>query len=547
MKMSMDGIFVHYLTYEFNNTILKAKINKIYQPNPLEILLQLRTSNQTFQLLISASLDSSRIYLTKQAFENPQVPGNFCMILRKYIERGIITSISQYQNDRLIIFTINTYNEMGDNADYRLIVEIMGRNSNVILINEDNKIIDSIRRVPPTENNNRYIIPKATYVFPIQNDLLNPFEVDVSYPIANYQGIAKVIQNEIMNYYDGDVKKFLENKIVPNIYTKENKQDFYCFLLSSFNSDSILTFKTLSEMLDYFYNVCKQTINYTNMDLIKQVKRLITHQNTKLANLIDDLNKAEENLKYKDLGILLQANLYMVKKGMTSINVIDFIHNGEEITIDLNPMLDASKNLKQIFNKCKKDSNALIEVTNQINKTKEEIRYLNDILSMLEFATASELDEIKLDLITNSEQYKNKAKKLSSKKNNKISIQHFNYEDVTIYVGKNNIQNDYLTNKLARNNDYWFHVKDGSGAHVVVSVPNNNPSFTLSEQVIRLAASIAGYYSKYSKSSTVPIDYTKVQYIKKIPGTKGYHVTYTNQKTIYIDPDYELIKQYLRK
>ena len=255
--MSMDGIFVHYLTYEFNNTILKAKINKIYQPNPLEILLQLRTSNQTFQLLISASLDSSRIYLTKQAFENPQVPGNFCMILRKYIERGIITSISQYQNDRLIIFTINTYNEMGDNADYRLIVEIMGRNSNVILINEDNKIIDSIRRVPPTENNNRYIIPKATYVFPIQNDLLNPFEVDVSYPIANYQGIAKVIQNEIMNYYDGDVKKFLENKIVPNIYTKENKQDFYCFLLSSFNSDSILTFKTLSEMLDYFYNVCK--------------------------------------------------------------------------------------------------------------------------------------------------------------------------------------------------------------------------------------------------------------------------------------------------
>lgn len=545
--MSMDGIFVHYLTDEFNNTILKAKINKIYQPNPLEILLQLRTSNQTFQLLISASLDSSRIYLTKQAFENPQVPGNFCMILRKYIERGIITSISQYQNDRLIIFTINTYNEMGDNADYRLIVEIMGRNSNVILINEDNKIIDSIRRVPPTENNNRYIIPKATYVFPIQNDLLNPFEVDVSYPIANYQGIAKVIQNEIMNYYDGDVKKFLENKIVPNIYTKENKQDFYCFLLSSFNSDSILTFKTLSEMLDYFYNVCKQTINYTNMDLIKQVKRLITHQNTKLANLIDDLSKAEENLKYKDLGILLQANLYMVKKGMTSINVIDFIHNGEEITIDLNPMLDASKNLKQIFNKGKKASNALIEVTNQINKTKEEIRYLNDILSMLEFATASELDEIKLDLITNSEQYKNKVKKLSSKKNNKISIQHFNYEDVTIYVGKNNIQNDYLTNKLARNNDYWFHVKDGSGAHVVVSVPNNNPSFTLSEQVIRLAASIAGYYSKYSKSSTVPIDYTKVQYIKKIPGTKGYHVTYTNQKTIYIDPDYELIKQYLRK
>ncbi len=545
--MSMDGIFIHYLVDEFNNTILKSKINKIYQPNPLEILLQLRNSNQTFQLLISASLDSSRIYLTKQSFENPQVPGNFCMILRKYIERGIITNIAQYQNDRLIIFTINTYNEMGDNADYRLVVEIMGRNSNVILINEDNKIIDSIRRVPPTESNNRYIIPKATYVFPVQSDLLNPFDSEFNYPVSSYQGIAKGIQNEIVNYYEGNVKDFLSNPVVPNIYTKEKKQDFYCFILQSFNNNEIITFNTLSEMLDHFYNVCKQTINYTNMDLIKQVKRLITHQNTKLTNLIDDLNKAEENLKYKDLGILLQANLYMVKKGMDSITVVDFIHNNEEVTIDLNPMLDASKNLKQIFNKGKKASNALIEVNNQINKTKEEIRYLNDILSMLEFATASELDEIKLDLIKNSEQYKSKAKKISSRKNNKISIQHFNFEDVTIYVGKNNIQNDYLTNKLARNNDYWFHVKDGSGAHVVVSVPNNNPSFVLSEQVIRLAASIAGYYSKYSKSSTVPIDYTKVQYIKKIPGTKGYHVTYTNQKTIYIDPDYELIKQYLRK
>ena len=165
---------------------------------------------------------------------------------------------------------------------------------------------------------------------------------------------------------------------------------------------------------------------------------------------------------------------------------------------------------------------------------------------MIEFSTATELEEIKLDLFSNSEQYKNKVKKLA-KKNKKLEIQHFTFQDVTIYIGKNNLQNDYLTNKLARNNDYWFHVKDSSGAHVIVSVPGNASDYQMNEETIRLAANLSAYYSKYSSSSSVPVDYTKVKYLKKIPGMKGYHVTYTNQKTIYIDPSYDLIKNYLRK
>lgn len=544
--MSMDGIFVHYLVEEFNSFLAKGKINKIYQPNPLDIVIQIKKDGATYQLLLSASLDSSRLYLTKQTFVNPATPGNFCMLLRKYIERGIITNIKQYQNDRIIMFEVNTFNELGDTVNYHLIIELMGRNSNVILIDENNKIIDAIRKLPPSDATSRYIIPKASYEFPIQENKVNPFTDNTDNVLLdNIQGLAKNIEKEIVEYYHGEILAFLSKKVKPTIYQNGNKFDYYCFDLNSYQMINN-NFVTLSEMLDYYYNQYKKTINYSNSDLIKQVKRLITHQKTKLNNLNDDLLKAKDNIKFKDLGILLQANLYNVKKGMSSITVTNFLGSNEELTISLNPELDPSKNLKQIFTKGKKASNALIEVQKQIDKVTSEISYLEDIQSMIEFSTATELEEIKLDLFSNSEQYKNKVKKLA-KKNKKLEIQHFTFQDVTIYIGKNNLQNDYLTNKLARNNDYWFHVKDSSGAHVIVSVPGNASDYQMNEETIRLAANLSAYYSKYSSSSSVPVDYTKVKYLKKIPGMKGYHVTYTNQKTIYIDPSYDLIKNYLRK
>lgn len=544
--MSMDGIFIHYLVEEFNSFLTKGKINKIYQPNPLDIVIQVKKDGGTYQLLLSASLDSSRLYLTKQTFVNPATPGNFCMLLRKYIERGIITNIKQYQNDRIIMFEINTFNELGDNVNYHLILELMGRNSNVILIDENNKIIDAIRKLPPSDTTTRYIIPKANYELPIQENKVNPFTDNTDDVLLdNIQGLAKNIEKEIVEYYHGEIQTFLSKKVKPTIYQNGNKFDYYCFDLNSYQMVNN-NFVTLSEMLDYYYNQYKKTINYSNSDLIKQVKRLITHQKTKLNNLNDDLLKAKDNIKFKDLGILLQANLYNVKKGMSNITVTNFLGNNEELTISLNPELDPSKNLKQIFTKGKKASNALIEVQKQIDKVTSEISYLEDIQSMIEFSTATELEEIKLDLFSNSEQYKNKVKKLT-KKNKKLEIQHFTFQDVTIYIGKNNLQNDYLTNKLARNNDYWFHVKDSSGAHVIVSVPENASDYQMNEETIRLAANLSAYYSKYSSSSSVPVDYTKVKYLKKIPGMKGYHVTYTNQKTIYIDPSYDLIKNYLRK
>lgn len=547
--MSADGIFIHYLVEELKEKIENTKINKIYQPNPLDIVIQFRNHSQVYQLLCSASLDHPRIYLTNQNFVNPDVPGNFCMLLRKYIERGILKTITQFENDRLIEFTIHSYNELGDTVYFKLIFELMGRNSNLILVNEENQIIDAIRKLPPSETSTRIILPKATYTYPKQEAVMNPFEIDTLDEISGYQlqGVSKPIYHEIKEFYPTQVQSFLHQTICPTLYTLEKKTDFYCFSLNSFSNALRKEFSTLSELLDYYYQQTKKTVNSGNASIIKQVKRWMSHQVTKLNNLNQDLENATENIKYKDLGILLQANLFLVQKGWKEITVSNFLHNNEPITIPLNPDIEPSKNLKQIFSKGKKAEHALVAIQHQINKTKEEIEYLEDIQLMLQYATTHELEEIKQDLAINCEQFANKRKLFSSKKKLKMDIQHFSFEDVTIWIGKNNIQNDYLTHHLARNNDFWFHVQNASGAHIVVSIPHNDANYTLSEKVIRLASNLASYYSKYSGSSSVPVDYTKIKYIKKIPGRKGYFVTYTNQKTIYIDPNFELIQSYLRK
>jgi len=538
--MSMDGVFIHFLTCELNECLNGAKINKIYQPNPKDIILQLKAKSKTHQLFLSASFEAPRIYITNQTYENPNSPLNFCMVLRKHIERGIIRNISQYENDRIIMLTIDAYNEMSDKVAYTLIFEIMGRRSNIILVNEEFNIIDALTKILPNESNARYIIPHAKYNFPCQDGMLNPFKENCT--LDNAQGISFPIKREITEYYSSDIFLFLNQKVTPTIFKKGDKTDFYCFLLKGY--DSHLSFSSLSEMLEHYYNTYKLQLNSSNLDLIKQIKRLINHEQTKLSNLESDLEKAVDNLRFKDLGIILQANLYKVKKGMTSISLNNFLTDNSIVDISLDPTIDPSKNLKKIFTTGKKAQNATFFLAEQIEKTKDVLRYLQDLLLMTEFQTSSELEQIKDELSQMMPRFKNTKTKSKKKK---IEIQHFTFEDVTIYIGKNSVQNDYLTNKLAHSNDYWFHVKDASGAHIVVSVPSNDPAFTLSEQTIRLASMIAAYYSGLKNSSSVPVDYTKIRYVKKISGLKGYNVTYTNQKTIYIDPSYDALIPYLRK
>ena len=264
--MSIDGCFIHYLTTELNKEILNFKINKIYQPAPLEIVLQLRGKNETGlivnkQLLISSKLDHPRIHLLTKKISNPEVPNNFCMLLRKYIERGVIKEIKQYQNDRLIELHINAYNELDDENTFILIFEIMGRNSNIILLNSENTIIDALRKLPPSFDNLRTIIPHAKYNYPSSTKSINPFNKEIPLLLDNLQGVSKQLLNTLNELDNSNILSFLNQEIKPVIFKTEKKLDFYAYPLSN-DYEVISTHQTLSEMLEEYYNESLKTVNY---------------------------------------------------------------------------------------------------------------------------------------------------------------------------------------------------------------------------------------------------------------------------------------------
>lgn len=535
--MPCDGVFLHYLTHELNNTLKGGKINKIFEPSNLDIVLQIRVKNINgkifnHQLLISTSLDMPRIYLTTKKMNSLDVPKNFCMILRKYIERGIILDITQYNNDRLILIKIASNNELGDDNIFILAIEIMGRNSNIILLNNKYTIIDAMRKLPPNEDVSRLIIPKATYVYPNSSNQINPFILSNDDKILDdsiLQGVCKQVKYTLKKH-DLSIQEYLNLPINPIIYQQNNKFDFYILPLANYDVVK-KDFISISDMLDCYYNEFKTIYTDKAKNLKKVVKNKIIHFITKLDNLEKDLLEANKNLIYTKLGILLQANLYKATKGLDKLIVDDFIDNTGLIEIPLDTMLDPSKNLKRIFQKGKKAKNAIEMVQIQIDLTNQEITYLDSILSQIDFANSNDLDEIRDELVKNKYL---KTQKQQSPKKKKINITKYTIDDNIVLVGKNNIQNDYITHQLAKSYDWWFHVKDAPGSHVVFKLPSLD--YLMTEKDIRFCANLAASFSKANSSSTVPVDYVQVKYLKKIPGTKGCQVTYTNQKTIYIDP-----------
>ena len=526
-----------FLIEEFNTLLIGGKINKIIEPNALDICLQIRSKDQkdgkikNYQLFISSSLDMPRIYLTKQRITSFDTPKNFCMLLRKYLERGLIYKIEQIENDRIIIFYIESVSELGDNNQFRLIIELMGRNSNIILTDKEGITIDAIRKLSPSEDSKRLILPKALYVFPQSNQSVNPFllKEDTSYQLDDLQGVAKITKQAINNL-NLNIVNYLKKPLNPTIYQIDKKYDFY--VLSLFPCPVAKDgFSSISDMLETFYIEYKTIYNDKAKALKKIIRNKIIHLQTKLDNLENDLTLAKDNLKYNNIGILLQSNLYKVKKGMNKIIVDDFFHQ-TKVEISLDPLLEPSKNLKYIFAKGKKAKNALVMIQVQLDITHREIQYLDEIYNQIDFASNIDLEEIRSELITNKYL---KDKKQTQPKHKKLTITKYTLNGNEILVGKNNIQNDYITHKLSKNYDWWFHVKDAPGSHVVFKMPMVD--YVLTEQDIRYCANLAASFSKMSTSSSVPVDYVQIKYLKKIPGMKGSNVTFTNNKTIYIDPN----------
>ncbi|MFP7296071.1 NFACT family protein [Neobacillus niacini] len=570
--MSFDGLFTKAMVDELSLTLKGGRINKVHQPYKNEVILTIRANGVNQKLLFSAHPSYARVQLTNEAYENPSEPPMFCMLLRKHIEGYILEDVYQVENDRMIIFEIKGRNEIGDVSYKQLIIEIMGRHSNIILVDKTrNIILDSVKHVSFAVNSHRAILPGQPYIYPPEQNKQNPFladEDDVLRKIdfnsgkldrqlvEQFAGISPLFAKEVIfqcgianrttvpKTFIQMIDKIKRGTIEPSILSTGNKEVFYLFPLEHVKGE-VKSFSTLSEMLDRFY------FGKAARDRVKQqgndIERLIINEKEKnekkIEKLETTLKEAEKAEQFQRFGELLTANLYAAKKGMKEIVVVDYYDEmGGTATITLDPRKTPSENAQKYFSRYQKAKNSVSIVIEQIEKAREEVTYFENLLQQVQSASPKDIQEIREELIEGGyirDRQRRNAKKVS---NAKPILDHYLSSDGTeLIVGKNNKQNDYLTNKLAARDEIWLHTKDIPGSHVVIR--SKDPS----EAAIYEAAILAAYFSKARNSSSVPVDFTKVRYVKKPSGAKPGFVIYDNQQTVYVTPEEETVLKLKKK
>lgn len=542
--MSFDGLFLH-ASKQIIADFLPAKINKIQGVSESDVLFHLR-GERSEKLLISLHSQYNRIHFTHKSYTTFDFPSNFIMVLRKHIDGGILESIEQIGLDRAFKFTIKVRNELGDLLTRYMYVELMGKYANLILVDEQNKIIDAIKRIPPFLENVRTIHPGATFIEVSQQDKQNPFCVTSIDPQADLQkqyfGFSKVLVNEVLYRlpHQSFTEIMNELKHSKKLYVYENnKLQFHIIPLTHLAQTPKIF--GLMEGIDYLFDEIeeKERIRQQTGDLYKVVKKELKKNRTKLPKLFKTLENAIDNEKYREYGDLLFSYMYRIEKG-AKFTILPSFEDESEIRIDLDPKLDVKGNANKYYSLYHKSKTAIIEMEKQIEQCQAEIDYLESIETQLEYANFKDAQEIRQELVdhhllapTSNRLRKTKGKVVPN-------FLKFNVDGVLIYVGKNNIQNDYITFQLARKNHTWLHAKDIHGAHVLIL--DEQPS----EHVLRMAAQLASYYSKARLSSSVPVNYTSMKNIKK-PSKRVLGLVYLqNYKTIYIDPEPEIIENLLK-
>ncbi|MFB3164112.1 NFACT RNA binding domain-containing protein [Neobacillus sp. 179-C4.2 HS] len=564
--MSFDGLFTKAMVDELTRTLKGGRINKVHQPYKNEVILTIRANGVNQKLLFSAHPSYARVQLTNEAYDNPSEPPMFCMLLRKHIEGYILEDVYQVENDRMIIFEIKGRNEIGDVSYKQLIIEIMGRHSNIVLVDKTrNIILDSVKHVSFAVNSHRAILPGQTYIYPPEQNKQNPFMVGTDDILRKIDFNSGKLDKQIVEHFAGTsplfakeviyqsgianratiptaflqlIERIKSGELVPSIMSTDNKEVFYLFPLQHIKGE-VKTFSTLSELLDRFY------FGKAERDRVKQqgndIERLIINEKEKnekkIEKLESTLREAEKADQLQRFGELLTANLYAAKKGMKEIEVIDYYDEmGGTVAIALDPRKTPSENAQKYFSKYQKAKNSVSIVIEQIEKAREEVLYFENLLQQVQSASPKDIQEIREELVEGGyirDRQKRNAKKIS---NAKPILDHYLSSDGTeMIVGKNNKQNDYLTNKLAARDEIWLHTKDIPGSHVVIR--SKEPS----EATVHEAAKLAAYFSKARNSSSVPVDYTKVRYVKKPSGAKPGFVIYDNQQTVYVTPEEELV------
>ena len=565
--MSFDGSFTHAMTGELNRLVSGGRVSKINQPYDNEIVLTVRSNHENYPILISANPNYARVQVSRIPYVNPHTPTTFTMTLRKHLSGSVLKKVSQIDNDRVMIFHFTTRNEIGDLKEMRLVVEIMARHSNIILVDtqDDMRIIDAIKRIGADKNRYRTILPGDTYITPPNQDMVNPFTENVDYQkiedltkeFPNQEVLSSELRKRIQGlgkdtslylaqamHQDGAVKdkfdKFFDhfNNPIPTMieHDKSNSFNVYPF------EDNNIQYDTLSELLDNFYETKARLdrVREQGGQLIKVARSELKKNKNKKKKLEKTLDNTKYADEYRIKGEILTTYLYKIQKGMTKIALPNFYDNGNEIDISISNQLTPSENAQKYFKRYQKEKNAVSFVTEQLKKTNDEIDYFENILSQIEIANPSDLDDIKVELKNEGYlKHHNNRNSKNKNKNTKISKpeEFITDKGIHILVGKNNLQNDKLTMKDADKRDTWLHTQKIHGSHVIIK------DFNPDDETIETAAMLAAYFSKARDSATVPVDYVQVKKIRKPNGSKPGFVIYEGQKTIFVTPSKEFVDQ----
>lgn len=577
--MAFDGITVAALVAEFNEKLNEGRIYKIAQPETDELLLTIKANKTQYRLLISANASLPLAYFTENNKPSPMTAPNFCMLLRKHINNGRILSITQPGLERIIDFKIQHLDELGDIKVKHLIVELMGKHSNIIFVDDENNIIDSIKHITSVMSSIRQVLPGKPYFIPDTQEKLNPFTTTkeefittvFSKPMplsrsifTSYTGISPVMAENIcyenkmdssmpanvlvpgdqnliwMNFYQL-INKIKNGDFVPTIYDKSGKPEEYSALpLSTYPDCQTTTYDSISELLEEYY--AKKNL-YTRMrqksvDLRKIVTNALERDRKKYDIQLKQMKDTEKKDKYKVYGELLTAYGYSIEPG-TKVFEVENFYTGEMVKITLDGTLSAIDNAKKFFDKYNKLKRTQEALTDIVKETKASIDYLETIIVSLDIATSeNDLKAINQELVQTG-YIKHKRTNNKKEKNLSKPLHFVSSDGFDMFVGKNNLQNEELTFKVATGNDWWFHSKAFPGSHVIVKCNNQElPDATFEE-----AARLAAHFSKGSGQDKVEIDYVQKKHIKKVAGAMPGFVIYHTNYSMAISPDITGIKE----
>ena len=545
--MSFDGFFLHHMTEELRRELLGGRIQKINQPFEQELVLQIRSNRKSHKLLLSAHSVFGRVQLTETTFENPAVPNTFIMVMRKYLQGAVIEAIQQVENDRILEISVSNKNEIGDSVAVTLVIEIMGKHSNIILLDKaSGKIIEAIKHVGFSQNSYRTILPGSTYVAPPQTGSLNPFTVDDEklFQILQtenlepkclqqmFQGLGRDTATELSGRLTADKLKTFRAFFASPTQPSLTEKSFSALLFS----DSKTQMSTLSELLDTFYKdkAERDRVNQQASELIRRVENELEKNRKKLGKQEEELLATENAEEFRQKGELLTTFLHQVPNDQDQVE-LDNYYTGEKIIIALDKALTPNQNAQRYFKRYQKLKEAVKHLTSLIEETRTTILYLESVETALAQASLTEITEIREELIQTGFIRRRQREKIQKRQKPEKYLA--TDGQTIILVGRNNLQNDELTFKMAKKDELWFHAKDIPGSHVVIT-GNLQPS----DEVKTDAAELAAYFSKARLSNLVQVDMIEAKKLNKPTGGKPGFVTYTGQKTLRVTPDEEKIK-----